>query len=78
MVLLVCVHGYDLNNRYMLSFTVVDESLTIDTFVQYLLANDIFWFRIPMLFIFSGSCYYARIPVFAFANPIPHYRIKNV
>jgi hypothetical protein len=47
MVLLVYVHGNNLNNRYVLPFTVVDEQLTFNTFVQYFLANGIFRFRIP-------------------------------
>ncbi|HEX8332722.1 MAG TPA: acyltransferase family protein, partial [Segetibacter sp.] len=54
MVLLVFVHGYDLNNRYLQPFTTVDEPITFNTFTQYFLANGIFRFRIPMLFLISG------------------------
>jgi fucose 4-O-acetylase-like acetyltransferase len=54
MVLLVFVHGYNLNNRYLLPFSIVDESVTTNTFLQYFLANGIFRFRISMLFIISG------------------------
>ena len=54
MVLLVFVHGYNLNNRYMQPWTIVEEQLTFNTFSQYFFANGIFRFRIPMLFIISG------------------------
>jgi fucose 4-O-acetylase-like acetyltransferase len=60
MVLLVFVHGYDLNNRYLLPFSLVSETLTINTFLQYFLANGIFRFRIPMLFIISGYLFAMR------------------
>jgi len=54
MVLLVFVHGYNLDPRYLQPWTVPGEPLTPTTFVQYLLANGLFRFRIPMLFIISG------------------------
>ena len=54
MLLLVFVHGYNLQNRYLQPFTVVEEPLSFNTFSQYFLANGIFRFRIPMLFIISG------------------------
>jgi surface polysaccharide O-acyltransferase-like enzyme len=54
MVLLVYVHGYDLNERYLQPWSFVDESLTVTTFTEYLLANGLFRFRIPILFIISG------------------------
>ncbi len=54
MVLLVFVHGYNLNNRYMQPWTIVEEQITFNTFTQYLLANGLFRFRIPMLFAISG------------------------
>ena len=54
MVLLVFVHGYNLNNTYLQPFTVVEEPLRFTTFTEYLLANGLFRFRIPMLFIISG------------------------
>jgi len=60
MVLLVFVHGYNLNMRYLQPFTVVSEHLTANTFIQYFLANGIFRFRIPMLFIISGYLYASR------------------
>lgn len=57
MVLLVFVHGYCLNDRYMQPWTVVDEPLGVNTFLQYFLANGISRFRIPMLFLISGYLY---------------------
>jgi fucose 4-O-acetylase-like acetyltransferase len=57
MVLLVFVHGYNLELRYLQPWTTPEEPLTITTFTQYLLANGLFRFRIPMLFIISGYLY---------------------
>jgi len=54
MFLLVFVHGYNLHERYMQPWTVPGEPLNITTFTEYFLANGIFRFRIPMLFIISG------------------------
>ena len=54
MFLLVFVHGYNLHERYMQPWTIPGESLTFTTFTEYFLANGIFRFRIPMLFIISG------------------------
>lgn len=54
MVLLVYVHGYNLHNNYLQPFSTVHEPLTVTTFTEYFLANGLFRFRIPMLFIISG------------------------
>ena len=54
MVLLVFVHGYNLDLRYMQPWTVPGEPLDFTSFTEYFLANGIFRFRIPMLFIISG------------------------
>jgi fucose 4-O-acetylase-like acetyltransferase len=54
MVLLVFVHGYNLNERYLQPWSIVNEPLSITTFIEYFLANGIFRFRIPMLFAISG------------------------
>jgi fucose 4-O-acetylase-like acetyltransferase len=54
MVLLVFVHGYNLQQRYMQPFTVVEEPITATAYLEYLLANGFFRFRIPMLFAISG------------------------
>lgn len=54
MFLLVFVHGYNLNINYMQPWTVPGEPLTFTAFTEYFLANGIFRFRIPMLFIISG------------------------
>jgi fucose 4-O-acetylase-like acetyltransferase len=60
MVLLVFVHAYTLNNRYLQPFTTVDEPITFNTFTPYFLANGIFRFRIPMLFLISGYLFTLR------------------
>lgn len=54
MVLLVFVHGYNLDVRYLHAASTVAEALTLTTFTQYLLANGLFRFRIPILFAISG------------------------
>lgn len=54
MFLLVFVHGYNLNQSYLQPFTMPDEPLTVTAFTEYWLANGVFRFRIPMLFIISG------------------------
>jgi fucose 4-O-acetylase-like acetyltransferase len=57
MVLLVFVHGYNLDQRYLQPWTIPYEPLTPTSFTEYFLANGIFRFRIPMLFIISGYLY---------------------
>ncbi|UOQ72992.1 acyltransferase family protein [Hymenobacter cellulosilyticus] len=54
MVLLVYVHAYNLHSRYLQPWTPVDEALSVSTFLQYLLANGLLRFRIPILFAISG------------------------
>jgi len=54
MVMVVFVHGYNLNQRYLQSATIVNEKLTLNTFIQYFSSNGLFRFFIPMLFIISG------------------------
>lgn len=54
MFLLVFVHAYNLNQSYLQPWTMPGEPLTATAFTEYLLANGIFRFRIPMLFIISG------------------------
>ncbi len=67
MVLLVFVHGYNLHDRYMQPWTLVDEPLNFTTFTEYFLANGIFRFRIPMLFAISGY-------LFAMHDETPHWQ----
>jgi len=57
MILLVIVHGYNLNERYLEPWTLVDEPLTFTTFFEYLTANGLFRFFVPMLFAISGFLY---------------------
>lgn len=54
MFLLVFVHGYNLNISYLQPWTIPAEPMTVTSFTEYWLANGIFRFRIPMLFIISG------------------------
>ncbi|MFY8005186.1 MAG: acyltransferase family protein, partial [Chitinophagaceae bacterium] len=54
MVLLVFVHGYNLNDRYLQPWSTVNEPIGFNSFIQYFLANALFRFRIPLLFIISG------------------------
>lgn len=54
MVLLVFVHGYNLNDTYLQPFSRVQEQLTFTSFFEYFTANALFRFRIPMLFAISG------------------------
>lgn len=57
MVLLVFVHGYNLNERYLQPWSTVNEPITFTTYFEFLTANALFRFRIPMLFIISGYLY---------------------
>ena len=57
MFLLVFVHGYNLDIRYMQPWTVPGQPMSLTAFMEYFLANGIFRFRIPMLFIISGYLY---------------------
>jgi len=54
MALLVVVHEYNLNIRYLQPWTIPGEPLTLTGFTEYFLANGLLRFRIPMLFIISG------------------------
>jgi fucose 4-O-acetylase-like acetyltransferase len=55
--LLAYVHGYNLKETYLAPFSTVSEPLTITTFFEYLFANGLLRFRIPMLFLISGYLY---------------------
>ena len=57
MFLLVFVHGYNLNIRYLQPWTAPGEAMTFTAFTEYFVANGILRFRIPMLFIISGFLY---------------------
>jgi fucose 4-O-acetylase-like acetyltransferase len=65
MFLLVFVHGYNVEPRYLQPWTSPTEALTPTGFVQYLLANGLLRFRIPMLFVISGY-------LFALHDDQPH------
>lgn len=54
MLCLVYVHAFNLHPRYLQPWTTVEESFTLGTGLQYLLANGLLRFRIPMLFAISG------------------------
>jgi hypothetical protein len=55
--LLAYVHGYNLRDTYLNPFSTVDEPLTFTAFFEYLFANGLLRFRIPMLFLISGYLY---------------------
>jgi fucose 4-O-acetylase-like acetyltransferase len=55
--LLAYVHGYNLRNTYLTPFSTVDEPLTFTSFFEYLFANGLLRFRIPLLFLISGYLY---------------------
>lgn len=57
MVLLVFVHAYNLDIRYMQPWTIPGQNMSFTAFSEYFFANGIFRFRIPMLFIISGYLY---------------------
>ena len=54
MVLLVFVHQYNMHERYLQPWTIPTDPIDFTGFIEYFLANGIFRFRIPMLFIISG------------------------
>ena len=60
MALLVFVHGYNLNQGYLQPWTIPGEPMTATAFTEYWLANGLFRFRIPMLFIISGYLFAMR------------------
>jgi fucose 4-O-acetylase-like acetyltransferase len=57
MILLVYVHGYNLKDTYLQAWTMVDEPMTFTAFFEYLMANGLLRFRVPMLFFISGYLY---------------------
>ncbi|MDX2183992.1 MAG: acyltransferase [Gemmatimonadaceae bacterium] len=76
MVLLVYVHGYDLEQRYLQPYTLVEERLSFTTFTQYLLANGLFRFRLPVLFIISAYLLAMRPP--APHGPLVRRRVRTL
>jgi len=57
MALLVFVHGYNVEQRYLQPWTIPLEPLSLTSYIEYFLANGILRFRIPMLFAISGYLY---------------------
>ncbi len=57
MFFLVYVHGYNLNETYLYSSSLVREPMTFTTFFEYFFSNGLLRFRIPLLFIISGYLY---------------------
>ena len=55
--LLLFVHGYNLNDTYLLPYSTVTEPMTFTTWFEYFLANGVLRFRIPLLFLISGYIY---------------------
>ncbi len=60
MILLLFVHSYNLDLRYLQPFSIVNERLTVNSFIQYFLSNGLFRFFIPVLFSVSGHLYAAH------------------
>ncbi len=60
MLLLVYVHAFNLHPRYLAPMTLVEESASPATVMQYLLANGLLRFRIPLLFAISGCLFALR------------------
>lgn len=54
MVLLIYVHAFNLHPRYLAPWTQVQEPFSLGSGLQYLLANGLLRFRIPILFAISG------------------------
>lgn len=52
--LLLFVHGYNLKIAYLSPASLVNEDLTFTTFIEYLFANGLLRFRIPILFLISA------------------------
>ena len=65
MVLLVFVHGYTIEPRYLQPWTQPQDAMDFVSYTQYLLANGLLRFRIPMLFVISGF-------LFALHDAQPH------
>lgn len=65
MALLVFVHGYTIEPRYLQPWTRPTEALGFTSFVEYLFSNGLLRFRIPMLFVISGY-------LFALHDAQPH------
>ena len=53
-LMVVFIHAYNLNQRYLQPWTTPGEPLTPTSFTEYFFSNGIFRFVIPMLFIISG------------------------
>lgn len=54
MVLLVVIHGYNLNNRVLSPNQLQLNDLTFTNFVEFFIANAVLRFRIPLLMTISG------------------------
>ncbi|BDQ12697.1 acyltransferase family protein [Sediminibacterium sp. TEGAF015] len=52
--LLGYVHGYNLNITYLAPYSTIEEPLSLTTFLEFLIANGLLRFRIPLLFLISG------------------------
>src|SRR5664279_250273 len=57
MIMLLFVHGYNLNERYLQPYSIVNDQLTFTSFTEYFLSNGLFRFFVPMLFSISGYLY---------------------
>ena len=56
-MLVAFVHGYNLSERYLQPFTIVQERLSITSSTEYWFSNGLIRFMIPLLFMISGYLY---------------------
>lgn len=56
-LLIVFLHGYNLQQRFLQPWTIVREPFTPTGFAEYFVANGLLRFLIPMLFAISGFLY---------------------
>jgi fucose 4-O-acetylase-like acetyltransferase len=60
MVMVVAVHAYNLPERYLQPFSMVQEPLTVNNFLQLLIANGLTRFGVPLFFLISGYLNYPK------------------
>jgi fucose 4-O-acetylase-like acetyltransferase len=61
-LLIVFLHSYNLQQRFLQPWTTVQEKLTPTSFTEYFVANGLLRFLIPILFAISGFLYALHDP----------------
>ena len=59
-ILVVLMHSYNLQIRYLQPWTNPEERMSVTAFTEYFISNGIFRFTMPMLFMISGFLYAAN------------------